>query len=77
MAGSPLETQLETIAIYEEDIGNLTWEYDIQARRQTSRAGIEGFKAEQARRAGKIGVGQALISGIGDIAKMGLSSQLR
>ncbi len=76
MAGSPLETQLETIEIYEEDIANLTWEYDIQARRATSRAGIESFKAKRAERAGKIGVGQHLISTIGDIAKMGLSGQL-
>ena len=76
MAGSPLETQLETIAIYEEDIGNLTWEYDIEAQRQQSRANIEGWKAEDARRGGKIGVGQALISGVGAMAKMGLRSQL-
>ncbi len=76
MAGSPLETQLETIQIYEDDISNLTWEYDIAAQRQESQGAIEQFKADQARRGGRIGIGQALVSGIGDIAKMSLSSQL-
>jgi len=76
MEGTPLETQLEVIEIYEKDIANVTWDLELGIRRDVSQAGIERYKASAAKRAGKIGVGEAIIGGIGGLTKMGIESQL-
>lgn len=77
MAGSPMETQLQTAQELAEDIARLTETYDIEAQRAMSQAGLDVYRAKAAKKAGRLGVRTTLFGGISDIAKLGLKYELQ
>lgn len=77
MEGSPMEAQLQAVSDISDDIDRMSLSYEIAAKRATSEAGLEIYKAKAARQAGKISVGTALFGGLSDLAMMGLNYQLQ
>jgi len=76
MAGSPLEVQLKTAEIFAQDIGMLAYGAEVEAQRFETSAGISKMMAGYAQKAGRIGVGAALLGGAGRIAQTGIEYEL-
>ena len=90
MEGSPMDFELQVVEDVSEDIGRLAKAYELEAKGITSQAaafrtlaetkrlrgGYETFKAKAAKRAGRLGVGTALVGSISDISRLGISRYL-
>jgi hypothetical protein len=73
---SALEAQLRTAEIYAEEIGMMAYSSEIEAGRYESGAYVSRYKASEAQRAGRIGVGTALVGGAASMATLSMEYKL-
>lgn len=76
MTGSPLEAQLMVIRDHAADISETGRTAEIEARQLETEAVLSEKQAKAARRAGKLGVAQALIGGVSSLAMLSIEKKL-
>ena len=69
--GSPLLVQMESAQQGALDVARLQYSGEVGARGYESQGILEGFYGKQARRAGNLGAGSSLLSGVGSAASIG------
>lgn len=76
MTGSPLEAQLMVIRDHAADISEVGKTAEIEARQLETEAILSEKQAKIARRAGRLGVAQALIGGTSNLAMLEIEKKL-
>ena len=77
MGDSNLVFQLEAAENMAADIANLAYGRELESIGLETQAGVKDWQAKSSIRAGKIGVGTALIGGVSDLSKLGIQRHLR
>lgn len=76
MSGSNLLIQLESAEVMSADIASLAYGRELEAVGLATGAGLKDYSAGAAERAGRLGVGTALVGGISDISRLGIQHYL-